>query len=83
MGLTNPELGTVSIVARSKRVYIEWLWKHCLLLSSYLRNEQILIDIRKYDRQIVPRIPFLSAAPQVGKLCVATGEDITRSPGVD
>ena len=35
----------VNRVARSRQVYIEWLWKHCLLLSSYLRNEQILIDI--------------------------------------
>jgi hypothetical protein len=25
---------------------IEWLWKHCLLLSSYLGNEQILIATR-------------------------------------
>ena len=33
------------IVARSRQVCIYWLWKHCLLLSFYLRDEQILIDI--------------------------------------
>jgi hypothetical protein len=63
MGVTKLEPGMVSIVARCKQVYIERLWKHCLLLSSYLRDEQILIDTRKYDRQIVVPIPFLSADP--------------------
>src|ERR1700733_9748959 len=32
--------------------YIECLWKHFLLLSSY-KDKQILIDTRKCDRQIV------------------------------
>jgi hypothetical protein len=34
-----------------------------LNLSSYLRNEQILIDTRKYDRQIALPIPTDSAGP--------------------
>jgi hypothetical protein len=40
-------------VARSRQVYIYWLWKHFLLLSIYLEKEHILIDIGKYDRQVV------------------------------
>jgi hypothetical protein len=35
------------LVARSRQVCIYWLWKHFLLLSFYLRDEQMLIDIRK------------------------------------
>jgi len=35
----------VLFVARSRQVYIYWLWNHCLLLSFYLKDEQILIDI--------------------------------------
>ena len=34
-------------VARSRQVCIYWLWKHCLLLSILLGNEQILIRKRK------------------------------------
>jgi hypothetical protein len=31
-------------VARSRQVCMKWLWKHCLLLSIYLKKEHILID---------------------------------------
>jgi hypothetical protein len=31
-------------VARTRQVHIEWLWKHCLLLSSYLKNELMPMD---------------------------------------
>jgi hypothetical protein len=47
-------------VARSRQVCIYWLWKHCLLLSFYLRDEQILIDIGNMDRRIVLPIPSFS-----------------------
>jgi hypothetical protein len=39
--------GNDSSVARSRQVCIKWWWKHCLMLSIYLRDEQILIHIRK------------------------------------
>src|SRR2546421_13091675 len=31
--------------AQQTGMHISWLWKHCLLLTPYLRNEQMLIDI--------------------------------------
>jgi hypothetical protein len=34
-----------------------------LILSSYLRNDQILIDTRKCDRQIVLTYSVFSAGP--------------------
>jgi hypothetical protein len=34
-----------------------------LLIAVYLRKEHILIDTRKYDRQIVLAIPPHSASP--------------------
>jgi hypothetical protein len=37
------ERGLVMLRAADRYSWI-WLWKHCLLLSSYLRNEQILIE---------------------------------------
>jgi hypothetical protein len=36
---------TKELLRAADRYCICWLWKHCLLLSFYLRDEQILIDI--------------------------------------
>jgi hypothetical protein len=50
------------------------LWKHCLL-SFYQRNEQILIDPRRYDGQIVLPILSHSAGPCLAELCEPTNSN--------
>src|SRR5436305_12042847 len=52
-----PHLST--LLRAADRCTWKWLWKHCLL-SFYLRNEQVLIDTRKYDRRIVLPISSFS-----------------------
>src|ERR1700722_20824522 len=37
-------------VARSRQVYMNWWWKHCLLHLFYLGSELILMDNRKSFR---------------------------------
>ena len=43
---SSESLPVLNDVVRSRQVYVGWLWKHCLLLSAYLRNELILIGTR-------------------------------------
>src|ERR1700740_618901 len=66
---------SVRYVARSRQVCIYWLWKHCLLLSILLGNEQILIHIRKPCRSSAclvriagpcPAVPVQLAPAQLG-----------------
>ena len=47
--LWNCEAGDIAqsggLCLRAADRYAYWLWKHCLLLSFYLMDEQMLIDI--------------------------------------
>src|SRR6201997_582722 len=52
-------------VARSRQVCIYWLWKHCLLLSILLGNEQILIHIRKPCRSSACLVRIADPCPAV------------------